>query len=124
MLKLFLQLPLESVPKASARPRRLRDRYSAASYLTAVRHGFFALAKSLNPKESRPASWRGYAAWLADRGITYWHPNQLRHTRATAIRQQFGLEAAQVALGHSRADTTQLYAERDNSLGARVALMG
>ncbi len=42
-----------------------------------------------------------------------WHPNQLRHTAATDIRTRFGLEAAQVVLGHSRADVTQVYAERD-----------
>lgn len=45
--------------------------------------------------------------------ITPWHPNQLRHSRATWLRRQFGLEAAQVILGHSKADVTQLYAERD-----------
>jgi integrase len=42
-----------------------------------------------------------------------WHPNQLRHSAATIIRAEFGLEAAQVVLGHSRADVTQVYAERD-----------
>jgi hypothetical protein len=31
------------------------------------------------------------------------------------------LEAAQVVLGHSRADVTQVYAERDLSLAERVA---
>ena len=45
--------------------------------------------------------------------IPHWHPNQLRHTAATMIRKEFGLEAAQVILGHSKADTTQIYAERD-----------
>ena len=50
-----------------------------------------------------------------------WHPNQLRHTAATEIRKRFGLEAAQVLLGHSRADVTQLYAERDESLGIEIA---
>ena len=30
-----------------------------------------------------------------------WSPNQLRHTAATEIRSKFGLEAAQVILGHS-----------------------
>jgi hypothetical protein len=50
-----------------------------------------------------------------------WHPNQLRHLRATEVRQQHGLEAAQVLLGHSRADVTQVYAERDTSLAVRVA---
>lgn len=42
-----------------------------------------------------------------------WAPNQIRHTRATEIRKQFGLEAAQVILGHASADVTQIYAERD-----------
>jgi integrase len=50
-----------------------------------------------------------------------WHPNQLRHTAATEIRRQFGLEAAQVALGHSSADITQIYAERNYGLAAEVA---
>ncbi len=45
--------------------------------------------------------------------LPHWHPNQLRHSAATDIRRQFGLEAAQVVLGHSRADVTQVYAERD-----------
>ncbi|QJW98538.1 tyrosine-type recombinase/integrase [Frigoriglobus tundricola] len=50
-----------------------------------------------------------------------WYPNQIRHTFATAARRLFGLEGAQVALGHSKADTTQIYAERDHALSAKVA---
>jgi integrase len=42
-----------------------------------------------------------------------WHPNMLRHAFATQVRREHGLEAAQVLLGHSRADVTQVYAERD-----------
>ena len=52
----------------------------------------------------------------ADEGLEplpVWNPNQLRHTAATDIRAAHGLEAAQVVLGHSKADTTQIYAERD-----------
>jgi len=42
------------------------------------------------------------------------HPYQLRHTVATQIRRQFGLEAAQLALGHASAMITDaVYAERD-----------
>jgi len=47
------------------------------------------------------------------RKLHTWHPNQLRHAAATEIRRQFGLEAAQVTLGHAAADITQVYAERD-----------
>jgi integrase len=50
-----------------------------------------------------------------------WHPNQLRHSFATRVRKEHGLEAAQVLLGHSKADTTQIYAERDFELAGRVA---
>src|SRR5207253_2014030 len=50
-----------------------------------------------------------------------WHPNQLRHTFATRVRKQHGLEAAQVLLGHSRADVTQIYAEKNEALATAVA---
>ena len=50
-----------------------------------------------------------------------WHPNQLRHTYATKVRKEHGLEAAQVLLGHSKADTTQIYAERDQALAVGIA---
>lgn len=52
--------------------------------------------------------------------IPAWHPNQLRHTAATAIRKRFGLEATQTILGHSRADVTQIYAERDASKARQI----
>jgi hypothetical protein len=41
-------------------------------------------------------------------------------TAATEIRKRFGLEAAQVALGHAGADVTQIYAERDLQKAAQV----
>ncbi|MBA3485154.1 MAG: tyrosine-type recombinase/integrase, partial [Pirellulales bacterium] len=50
-----------------------------------------------------------------------WAPNQLRHSFATRVRKAFGLEAAQVALGHSSAAVTQVYAERDMAKGVQVA---
>lgn len=53
--------------------------------------------------------------------IPDWTPNQLRHTFATIIRKRFGLEAAQILLGHSKADVTQVYAERDATLAEKVA---
>lgn len=54
-------------------------------------------------------------------GVPKWNPNQLRHTRGTEVRQQYGLEASQTVLGHSRADVTQLYSERDEKLAQRIA---
>lgn len=50
-----------------------------------------------------------------------WSANQMRHTAGTEICRQFGLEAAQVIFGHSRADVTQVYAERDLVKAADIA---
>ncbi len=51
----------------------------------------------------------------------HWTPNQLRHTAATVVRKQFGIEAAQILLGHARADITQVYAEIDAAKSIEVA---
>ncbi len=53
-------------------------------------------------------------------GVPSWGPNRLRHSVATRIRREFGLEAAQVVLGHSRADVTQIYAEADTAQAVEV----
>lgn len=81
------------------RPRAtFRDHYSADTFAKAIRRA------------------------CAAAGIEPWGPNQLRHARATEIRKRFGLEAAQVSLGHASADVTQVYAERDLELARKVAL--
>lgn len=46
-------------------------------------------------------------------GIEPWHPHQLRHNAGTVFRREYGIEAAQLLLGHKRADVTQIYAEAD-----------
>jgi integrase len=53
--------------------------------------------------------------------VPHWHPNQLRHTKATEVRRVFCLEAAQVTLGHAHARITEVYAERDTRLAADIA---
>lgn len=42
-----------------------------------------------------------------------WAPNRLRHSRGTELRQRFGLDVAKAVLGHSKVETTQIYAEQD-----------
>jgi integrase len=56
----------------------------------------------------------------AKAGVECWGPNRLRHSAATEIRSRYGLEAAQVILGHAKADVTQVYAERDLELAAKI----
>ncbi len=53
--------------------------------------------------------------------VPKWAPNQLRHSAGTEVRAKFGLEAAQVILGHAKANVTEVYAERDLKLAMEVA---
>lgn len=45
--------------------------------------------------------------------IPLWSPNQLRHNAGTRFRRKFGLEVSRVLLGHTKVETTQIYAEED-----------
>ncbi len=54
-------------------------------------------------------------------GVPHWHPNQLRPALATRVRAEMGLEAAQIALGHTRADVSQIYAARNDALATKIA---
>ena len=53
-------------------------------------------------------------------GVPSWSPNQLRHAAATRIRKERGLEAARTVLGHASAAVTELYAEIDTRLAAKI----
>lgn len=66
-----------------------------------------------------PEQWDELLAW---RRRNHWAPNQLRHTAATEIRADEGLEAAQLTLGHaSAAITDAVYAERNQAIAVSVA---
>ena len=100
------------------RPKRKRsrppgERYTANSYRRAV-HRACALAfpPPAELSENEQKQWRK---------AHQWHPNRLRHSAATLIRKELGLEAAQVTLGHASADVSQIYAERDYELAAKTA---
>jgi len=78
------------------------------------------------PNETKAAWWNRLTPEQRDavrawRKAHRWHPNQLRHAFATRVRKQHGLEAAQVMLGHTSADVTQVYAARNMGLAATVA---
>ncbi|GAB5403914.1 MAG: site-specific integrase [Aureliella sp.] len=94
------------------------------------RPGYNSRTRSSKPKKrSRPAGDRylptSYARAIkracAKHGIPHWHPSQIRHTVATAIRRDHGLEAVAVSLGHSEVATSQIYAEKDESLAIKIA---
>ncbi len=91
--------------RQKARPKRKpRDRYTKDSYNRAIRRAVERANKDRVGEDT----------------IARWTPNQLRHKAGTEIRRQYGLEAAQVTLGHARADVTQVYAERDFELAKKV----
>lgn len=54
-------------------------------------------------------------------GVPRFTPNQLRHTAATAIRREAGLDAARAVLGHRSPAITEVYAELDMGKAIDVA---
>lgn len=68
-------------------------------------------------REKRAELYKRASKW---RAAHCWHPNQLRHNVATEVRKRYGLEGAQVVLGHSRAAVTEIYAERDMAKAAAI----
>lgn len=52
----------------------------------------------------------------------HWHPHQLRHNAATRLRKEFGIEVAQVVLGHKTLLITQVYAEKDVEAAEKAML--
>ena len=65
-----------------------------------------------------------YGIGRADRlkiKIPHWSPNQLRHSIATQLRESSGIEAAQLFLGHSKPNTTLIYAEQSAAKLAEIA---
>ncbi|MBA3485212.1 MAG: site-specific integrase [Pirellulales bacterium] len=106
------------------KPRRFAGpRYTTASYRRAIAracdkafpHPTLAAARKVDLTVGQIADLREW------RRNHRWAPNRLRHSFATTVRKSHGLEAAQVVLGHSGADVTQIYAERDLAKGMDVA---
>lgn len=84
------------------------DRWTSNSYLHAIKRGI-AMANRLRRE-------RGEAE------IPDWHPHQLRHSAATALRKEYGLEVAKAVLGHRSLAVTQIYAEADATRARDAAL--
>jgi integrase len=53
-------------------------------------------------------------------GVAKWTPGRLRHNAATRLRARYGIEAAQLVLGHQNLSTTEIYAERDMTQYAQI----
>jgi integrase len=124
-----------------ARPkRRAGDCYDATSYRRAIARACeaafppptdLARIKVMGKKGGKSQRWETDAEWqqrLGDRWQQvvrwreehHWHPHQIRHTTGTRVRREFGLEAAQVILGHRHVQTTEIYAEANAAAAKRI----
>jgi integrase len=97
--------------------------------LTRVAHQGLTIREQRHQRECsftmRPdaeVSCDGRACRLEDlpMALPHWHPNQLRHAKATEIRREAGLDAARVVLGHRSPQITEVYAEIDVNKAAEV----
>jgi integrase len=126
-------------PNTRRTRRRLGDHYTVASYRRAI---WYACEQAWPPpaelarqqvagkrglRMETAAEWRArlgtegrkkLATWYREHR---WHPHQLRHAHATAVRRQFGLDGAQITLGHAHAAVSQIYAEADKQKGIEIA---
>jgi len=83
--------------------KKVRNRYDKDSYRRAVQYAIKAARK-------------------AGVDVPDFHPHQLRHTAATRIRKEMGLDAARAMLGHRNLKITDDYAELDRALVGEAAL--
>jgi integrase len=116
--------PSQAQHRPKKNPKRApSDRYRVTSYDHAVMDACDAafpppapLAREAGETKKAwlarigPEGWAEVKRW---RKAHSWHPNQLRHTKATELRREFGLDAARAVLGHRSPQVTEVYAELD-----------
>jgi integrase len=99
--------------RRTGKPRRVANRYDTHAYRRAIARACRMADRKAHEKD---------ATIPADEVVVpAWAPNRLRHSRATELRRLAGLDVAKTVLGHSRLETTQVYAEKD--LAAAMELM-
>ena len=104
-----------NLPATIRKRRRKRppgERYNTGAYANCVRR-----ASDLADRHAHKGD---PSIPVEQRIVPRWTPNQLRHLKGTEVRRRYGLEGAQVVLGHSKADVSEIYAQRDMSLAAKI----
>jgi integrase len=116
--------PSQAARKPKKAPKRPKgERYRVAAYRLAI---YRACDRAFPPPA--PLAKRGDETWTAWRArltagdraelrrwrkSRRWHPHQLRHSAATVLRKEYGIEVAKIILGHATLNAAQIYAERD-----------
>jgi len=102
----------QQIAKRRRRAAPPADRYTSESYRRAIARACdhaFPVPEGLTGQDAE--------AW---RQRHRWHPHQLRHSAATRIRREHGIEAARAILGHRSVAMTTHYAEVDGALARRA----
>lgn len=108
--------PLAAAVKPNGKPYYRASR--GGEFFTT--HTYCQLIRYASKKAFRPEGMgrEEFAKWDCPH---MWHPNQLRHTAATVLRREAGIEAARVTLGHSNLQTSEIYSERDLAKASELA---
>jgi integrase len=126
----------------SRRPQKKpADHYTIDSYRRAIADacdaafpppGHLARQKVQGRRGEKDRRWETRAEWRQRLGAEKWselrrwqndhrwHPHQLRHSAATRLRKQYGLEAARVVLGQKSDGVAEIYAEVDLSKAEKI----
>lgn len=102
--------------------RKLHDRYTTQSYGQAVEYACdrafpHPILSTVRLSKMTEDQRREFKEWRISHR---WSPNQLRHSAATHLRKEFGIEAARVVLGHGSAGVTEIYAEQDLARASEI----
>jgi integrase len=95
--------------QARGRGRRatpLGDAYTTDSYCKSIARAIKAVNKVRASRGEAP--------------VPHWHPHMLRHSAATRLRREFGLDTTRAVLGHSSPSVTEVYAELDMTKAAEA----
>ena len=109
--------------RKKARPRKApSDRYTTGSYRRAIEYACdrafpHAQLSAIRAADLTADQRTELREW---RKAHRWHPHQLRHSAATRIRREFGLDVARAVLGHSSPVVTEVYAELDQVKAAEA----
>ena len=78
--------------------------------------------RTLGDRYTTPSYRRAIHRACRKANVAEWSPHRLRHTAATFVRREFGIEAAQIMLGHASVTATQVYAEANTLRAIEVAM--
>jgi integrase len=92
------------------RPKRKPgNRYRVGSYAVAIARACKKADQDARERTIKAGMLKGEAEVTTF--VPHFHPHQIRHTKATEIRREAGLDAARAVLGHRSPKITEVYAE-------------